>query len=223
MDIKNACNSFTSALMTASSFIAAGMYESVLVVNGEKLSDAIRFEPKDEEQLRRSLAAYSLGDAGAAALVCASDDASGFHFQRFMTRGEHWPLCTIRGGGSMHPHDADMHYFEGQTAALKDVLATSGSQFFHDCLHEAGWQPTDIQHLFTHQVSAESSRLICRLTGVPASCCEETFPLFGNTAAASIPLAMYQRLQRGDLKKGDRFALMGLAAGVSASVQLGVW
>ena len=223
MDVKNACNSFTSGLMTASSLIASGMYRNVLVVNGEKLSDAIRFDIETEEQLRRHLAAYSLGDAGAAALVTASDDESGFHFQRFMTRGEHWELCTIKGGGSMYPHDAEQNYFEGQTDALKTVLADEATAFLLACMQEAGWKVTDIAHVFTHQVSTGIFRLIAQMTGLAPDSCEQVFAHFGNTAAASIPLAMHQRLQRGALKKGDKVVLLGLAAGVSVSVQLMVW
>ncbi len=223
MDLKNACNSFTSGLMTASSLIGSGMYQNVLVVNGEKLSDAIRFDVDNDEQLRRGLAAFSLGDAGAAALVTTSDDDSGFHFQKFMSRGEHWELCTIRGGGSMFPHDADTHYFEGQTVALKDVLTEAAATFFQDCLDEAGWKLSEVRHLFTHQVSADSTRLISQKTGVALSLIEEVFPLFGNTAAASIPLAMHHRISRGEVVKGDKVALLGLAAGVSVSVQLMIW
>ena len=50
-----------------------------------------------------------------------------------------------------------------------------------------------------------------------------TAAAFGNTAAASIPLAIHQRYLRGELQKGDKVALLGLAAGVSVSVQLLVW
>ena len=76
MDVKNACNSFTTGLMIASNLIATGMCENVLVVNGEKLSDTILFDLKNEEQLSRRIAAFSFGDAGAAALLSASDDDS---------------------------------------------------------------------------------------------------------------------------------------------------
>ncbi len=223
MDMKNACNSFTSAVMTASSLISAGMYDNVLVVNGEKLSDAIRFEFDDEAQLTRHLAGFSLGDAGAAALVSKSDDASGICFQKFLTNGEHWELCTIKGGGSMYPHDVSKNYFEGQTVALKDVLAEIAEAFFRQCLDESGWQAHEIQHLFTHQVSVGTTRLIGQLTKVNPSTVEEVFPKYGNTAAAAIPLAMHQRLSRGEIHKGDKIAWVGLAAGVSVSVQLMVW
>jgi 3-oxoacyl-[acyl-carrier-protein] synthase-3 len=123
----------------------------------------------------------------------------------------------------MFPHDPDRNYFEGQTAGLKNVMAEAASAFFHECLNEAGWKPADIQHLFAHQVSAESSRMIARMTGVLPSCSEEVFARYGNTAAASIPLAMYERFRRGEINKGDNIALLGLAAGVSVSVQLLKW
>jgi acyl-CoA:acyl-CoA alkyltransferase len=223
LDIKNACNSFTTAMMTASSYIASGMYRNVLIVNGEKLSDAIRFHPENEGQLRRGLAAYSLGDAGAAVLMTESTDDSGMQYQKFMSNGAHWELCTIRGGGSMHPRDADKNYFEGQTVALKDVLIDAGTRFFHECLAEAGWTIPEVQHLFTHQVSSDSTRLIAQFSGVALDRIEAVFPYFGNTAAASIPLAIYQRMQRGAIQPGDKVAILGLAAGVSVSVQLITW
>jgi len=223
MDIKNACNSFTSALMTASSLIVSGICDNVLIVNGEKLSDAIRFEFDDENQLSRHLAGLSLGDAGAAVLVSKSDDVSGLCFQKFMTKGEHWKLCTIQGGGSMYPHDVSKHYFEGQTAALKDVLADTANHFFHQCLSESEWPVEDIQHFFSHQVSVGTTRLIAQLTKVDPSKFEEVFSRYGNTAAASIPLAMQARMSRGEIQKGDKIAWIGLAAGVSVSIQLMIW
>lgn len=223
MDIKNACNSFTTALMTASSLISAGICNNVLVVNGEKLSDAIRFEFDNATQLAQHLAALSLGDAGAAALVSKSNDESGIYFQRFLTKGEHWELCTIKGGGSMYPHDVSKNYFQGQTAALKDVLAETARTFFRQCLEDSDWQVGEIHHFFTHQVSVGTTRLIAQLAGIASPAVEEVFPKYGNTAAASIPLAMYERISRGELRKGDKIAWVGLAAGVSVSVQLMVW
>lgn len=223
MDVKNACNSFTTGLMTASSFVASGLCDHVLVVNGEKLSDAIREAVHSKEQLRRHLAAFSLGDAGAAALVSVSDDGSGFHFQRFMTYGEHWNLCTVPGGGSLFPHDADKNFFEGQTAGLHSVIAGEAQAFFNGCLCDAGWERTEIEHFFAHQVSAGSNNLIARSMGVRPAGGTEFFALYGNTAAASIPLAMFERYRRGQLKKGDKVALLGLAAGVSISLQLLYW
>ncbi len=223
MDIKNACNSFTTGLMTAAQFVASGMCRQVLVVNGEKLSDAVRPVTDSPEQLMRHLAAFSFGDAGAAALVSASENGSGFVAQQFHTLGHHWRLCTIPGGGSLHPHDADKLYFEGETTQLKEVMAEAGAGYFHACLREVGWVPADVRHLFTHQVSADTTRLISRMTQVPPENLEDGFAETGNTAAASIPIVMHRRIANGSLRRGDKVVLLGLAAGVSISVQLLIW
>jgi 3-oxoacyl-[acyl-carrier-protein] synthase-3 len=58
---------------------------------------------------------------------------------------------------------------------------------------------------------------------VHSSKIEVTFSKFGNVAAASIPLAMHQSLSRGEIQKGDKIVWLGLAAGISVSVQLMVW
>jgi 3-oxoacyl-(acyl-carrier-protein) synthase III len=222
-DLKNACNSFVNAIMTTSALIQAGQYQSVLIVNGEKLSDAIQYDLPDEAALKRHLAAYSLGDAGAAALITASSDESGLYFQKMHTNGAHWELCTIPGGGSMHPHDGAKNYLEGQTLTLKKVLAAELDVFFEKCLAESGWKRSEIKHLFTHQVSADSFKVIAEVTGLPLESCEQVFEQFGNAAAASIPLAIRARLNRNELQKGDKIVLIGLAAGVSISVQFMVW
>jgi acyl-CoA:acyl-CoA alkyltransferase len=223
MDIKNACNSFTTGLMTATQLIAGGMCRKVLVVNGEKLSDSVRPSTESSEQLMLHLAAFSFGDAGAAALVSTPDQGSGFVLQRFRSLGNHWQLCTIPGGGSLHPHNPDKMYFEGYTTKLKEVMEGSVTDFLHDCLAEAGWQPADINHVFTHQVSGDTARLASQAAQVPITSVEQGFDQVGNTAAASIPLAIHRRMAKGDLKRGDKVVILGLAAGVSISVQLIIW
>lgn len=223
MDIKNACNSFVSAIHAASAFIQAGIYNNVLIVNGEKLSNAINFNIRDTEHLKRSLAAFSLGDAGVAALITASEDESGFYHQDFLTVGKHWDLCTIQGGGSMYPHDVSKNYFEGKTAALKDVILNEAKDFIQQAFQRANWSPTDVQHLITHQVSMPTFPVVAEAIGVPVERSISTFEYYGNNAAASIPLALHQAIEADIFKKGDKIAIVGLAAGVSVSLQLLVW
>jgi len=223
MDVKNACNSFVSAIQIATSFIQSGMYQNVLIANGEKLSDAINFKIRDAEHLQRSLAALSLGDAGTAALITASEDESGLCFQKFQTMGEHWDLCTIKGGGSLFPHDVSKNYFEGKTAQLKDIILETANEFVKKCIVAKGWTANEIDHLITHQVSAQTFRIIAEATGIAESKMISVFERYGNTAAASIPLALFCANQRSLLKKGDKIVVLGLAAGVSVSVQLMVW
>jgi len=144
-DVKNACNSFTSAMQVADALIGQGSYRNVLVVNGEKLSDTIRYDLEDMPELKRRIAAYSLGDAGAAALLAPATDDSGIYFQKFRSAGQHWQLCTIQGGGSMFPFDVSKHYFEGQTLELTTVIQQEAGGFLDECLNECGWTRDDIE------------------------------------------------------------------------------
>ena len=223
MDIKNACNSMVSAMHTADAFIKAGVYNNILIVNGEKLSDAINHNIQDINHLKRAMASFTLGDAGTAVLMCASEDESGFYHQEFMTAGEHWDLCTIQGGGSMHPHDVSKLYFEGKTGELKDVMIKHSKEFAQGALSRCGWEVDSIDHVFTHQVSQASFDLIADTAGLCKNKFVNSFAKFGNTAAASIPLSIVSALENKILKKGDRIAIIGLAAGLSVSVQTLIW
>ena len=222
IDIKNACNSFVSAITVASSLIKSKIYKNVLIVNGEKLSDAIQLAPKDIFDLKKHMAAYSLGDAGAAMLLTATKDneASKMDYQSSYTNGNHWNLCTIKGGGSLHPHDATQNYFEGHTVELQKVIAKEGADFFHKSIRESGWNIDEIKTVFTHQVSLSTFKLVSDITTIPLGKFKQIFHLYGNTAAASIPLSMGLAKEAGELERGDKIAIIGLAAGISLSLQL---
>ena len=140
-----------------------------------------------------------------------------------MTRGSHWELCTIKGGGSMFPQDVTKNYFEGKTAELKDVLLTEAKTFTLDCIEKGGWKIEDIDHLVTHQVSLQSFEVICQSLGIPLSKNISVFEEYGNTAGSAIPLSLHKGMDEGLFKKGDKIVVLGLAAGISACVQLIVW
>lgn len=222
MDIKNACNSAVSAIQTASAFIESGMYANVLVVVGEKLSEVINFAPANDKQLNRSLAGYSLGDAGAAVLLSV-DAPRKIVYQSFMNYGEHWPLCTVEGGGSMAIHDPAKYYFEGDPAALRKVFSRYISDFVGQSIEQSGWDRDSIDWVITHQVSAGMPLMLAQGLGIAPEKFVNTFRQYGNTAAASIPLALHEARQSGKLREGDRVMLLGLAAGISISVQMLQW
>ena len=222
-DIKNACNSFVNALQVASSFIASGSYKKILIISGEKLSNTIRFDPADERELKTGLASLSFGDAGSAVMVEPSQNGSGVYFQKFKTVGKYWTLCTIKGGGSMFPFDSAKNYFEGRTSELAQVFMQEGSAFVHACIEEAGWSMPEIDYVFTHQVSSRSIELLALVLGIPSEKVIQIGDRLGNVAAVSIPLSLYIARRDGRLKHGSKIAIIGMAAGISISVQLMVW
>jgi 3-oxoacyl-(acyl-carrier-protein) synthase III len=222
MDVKNACNSVTTAIQTATAFVSSGMYNNVLIVNGEKLSEVINFNPRDNEHLMNCFAGYSLGDAGAAILI-SDKGGSPIHFQRAISWGEHWGLCTVKGGGSQSFRNAESYYFEGKTTEMRKVFTKKALPYIKSALDQSEWKMEDVDCLITHQVSKATVEYIANTLDVPLEKCINVFDLYGNTAAASIPLAMNYAVKNNKLSKGDKLMLIGLAAGISVSVQLITW
>jgi 3-oxoacyl-[acyl-carrier-protein] synthase-3 len=222
-DVKNACNSFVTALQIAHAFVVSGTYKSVLIATGEKLSNCIKLDINSDEDLTDRLAAFSFGDAGSAVLVEASANESGLVFQRFKTTGKHWALCTIQGGGSMFPFEPEKNYFKGKTSELSEVMFEEGAEFVAGCFADAGWKMNDVDHFITHQVSDRTFEQVAAFFNIPEERFHKVISEHGNTAAASIPLALHKASAAGKLKKGDKVAIIGLAAGISVSVQLMIW
>ncbi len=222
MDIKNACNSFVTAMQTASSFIEAGFYKNVLIVNGEKLSEVINFEPNDNEHFKRCLSGYTLGDAGAAMLLGLQKDHQ-IVYQKFCTWGKYWNLCTVEGGGSMAFRDFKKYYFESDTNTLNAVVKEVAPQFITDCLAEAGILISNVATVVTHQISSPTTAKIAEILTIPLTKFIQTFREYGNIGAATIPVALHQAIQANQLKKGDIVLILGFAAGISISVQIIIW
>jgi len=222
MDIKNACNSFVSAIHTASAFVEAGIYRNVLIVCGEKLSEVINYTPRDYEHLMKCLAGYSLGDAGAAMLI-GHDEGCRIVYQNFSSWGQYWNLSTVKGGGSLAYRDFDKYYFECDSREMKTAFLCLGAGFFSACMTASGWNRDDITCVVSHQISGNTTSLVSECIGVDESKFVNTFATYGNNAAATIPLALHQAINQRRLEKGDKLLLLGLAAGISISVQLIEW
>ncbi len=222
-DVKNACNSFVCGLQTANALIVSNTYKKILVVSGEKLSAIIKLEYEDHVEFLKRFASLSMGDAGAAAILEASTDESGMKAQRFQTNGKYWDLCTVPGGGSMFPHDGSKVYFEGRTAEMRNIFLEKKGNLILETLTDAGWTTDDLDFVFMHHVSANTFQDVADDLHIELPKIYSVFENFGNMASASIPFAISDAVEKGLLKRGDKIMLLGLASGISISVQLLIW
>lgn len=222
-DIKNACNSFVCGLQTANALIVSDTYKKILLVSGEKLSAIIKLHYDDNLELMKRFASLSMGDAGAAATIERSNDESGIKAQRFQTNGDYWDLCTVPGGGSMFPHDGSKVYFEGRTSEMRKVFFEKKGDLIDKTLKEINWSTDDVDFVFMHHVSAQTFIDVAKDIKIDAKKFYHVFEKFGNMASASIPFAISDACEKGILKKGHKIMLLGLASGISISVQLIIW
>jgi 3-oxoacyl-[acyl-carrier-protein] synthase-3 len=219
VDIKNACNSFLNGLDVAQAFIETGRAERVLVATGERLSPTIKWRIADDADLAVRLAALTLGDAGAAFVVEASSDRDrGVLRGAFESDGRHWELSTVLGGGSRHGFDPARRFFECRSTKLQRLAVDHVPPLITDVLMKLDWTLDDLALVVPHQVSRSVIERIASLLGFAPERCMVTLDRFGNTAAASIPLALDVALEAERVTAGDKVLLVGGAAGFSAAV-----
>lgn len=225
MDVKNACNSFLNGLDVADSHIRAGKSRRALVVSGETLSVGIDWNIRKMEDLKTSLAALTLGDAGAAAVLEAvpEEEGRGIMATRFKSIGQMWRLATVLSGGSLHHMNPEFGYFRSESAKLREAAYEYIPGVVWQVLKEIGWKAEDIGLVCGHQVTKELVTGLANVFNIPLDRAMVTVTEYGNTAATSIPLALAKAYESGRLERGMKVMLVGGAAGFSVGVIPLVW
>lgn len=219
-DIKNACNSFLNGLEMAEALVLSGSRRCVLVVSGETCSHSIAWHAADQDEFKMNFPGFTLGDAGAAAIVVPSNDRRGIFHRSFMSLSHHWPLATFLGGGSMHPHSVEHSYIRGDGSLLREACIREGPEILHRAMRAAGVDFDDFKRLFVHQVSLPYLRDFAEHARAPFDRIELTLPCFGNMASASLPVALAQAEERGAVGPGDKVLMVGMASGISIGVMM---
>lgn len=225
VDVKNACNSFLNGLDVADSHIRVGKSRCALVVSGETLSLGIDWNIRSLDDLKSGIAALTLGDAGAAAILHAVPecDRRGIVTTRFRSYGDRWRLATVLAGGSRHHLDPQHSFFRSQSAKLREAAYEFIPDLVRVVLDEIGWTPDDVDLACGHQVTEELVYGLAKLCSIPIEKSVVTVTDYGNTAAASIPVALARAYDDGRLERGMKVLLIGGAAGFSVGVIPLIW
>jgi len=219
MDVKNACNSFLNAMQVANALIKIGQYKTVLIVSGEVPSMAIRWSCKDKDQFLRSFAGFTMSDTGAAAVLSASeDDSDGIIAIEFRSDSNRWDVGTLGMGGSRSPRDIETTYFDMDGRKLADAFMSLGPGILTETLAANGYSWEDFKVIGMHQVAAPYIDDICRVLTVPSEKVIKTIADYGNLTSATMAMQIELAMENGSLSKGDLFAYIGLAGGISTGL-----
>ena len=210
LDISAACSGFLYGITLGDSLIASGQYRNVLVIGSEVLSRFCDWEDRATCVL--------FGDGAGAAVLIPSDGKRGVLSSYMKSDGRLSHLLNCPGGGSLKPASHDtviqrLHYIkmEGREV-FKHAVRTMVDAATH-CLDLAGMKSSDIDMVITHQANKRIVDAVGKRLDLTDSQVFMNVQEYGNTSAASIPLAMNQAIQEGKLKTGNLILLVAFGGG----------
>jgi len=216
-DISAACSGFLYGLTVGDSFIRGGMYKNILVIGSETLS-------KITDWTDRSTCVL-FGDGAGAAILQPSDGKSGIMKTHISSDGRLTDLLIIPGGGSRIPPsheslDQRLHYIkmEGQEVFKYAVKAMGDAAV--KVLKEGGVSSKDLTLMIPHQANDRIIQATARRIKLPMEQVYVNIQKYGNTSAASIPIAMTEAIEEGKLKKGDYCLMVSFGGGFTTGAVL---
>ena len=211
-DLNATCLSFLFALHSAAQSITLGQYECVLICSSEIPSGSVN--PSDPST------ATLFGDASAAVVLTRSSDGAGIHGARFQTFSSAAHLTEFKGAGTLHrPQHThgqpDLNYFSMDGPSIFRHALTHMKPFMDAFLTSLEWLPANVDAFVPHQASRHGIEAVSKRLGFATSQVISNIALRGNCVAASIPLALCEALEAGQIKRGQRVLLAGTAAGLT--------
>lgn len=220
LDIEAACSGFLYGMSIANAYVASGMYKNILVVSGETLSRITDWEDRGTCIL--------FGDGAGAAVVSASDDDSGFIGFKLGGEGQYADLLYLPAGGSKLPAshetvDQRLHYMKMNGNATFKIAVRTMGDLMADLLEEHGYKPSDLRWLVPHQANVRIISSVGERLGIAPERVYVNIQNYGNTSAATIPIALSDMEEAGQLKKGDLVGLVAFGGGMTWGAALLKW
>jgi 3-oxoacyl-[acyl-carrier-protein] synthase III len=220
-DLSAACSAFLYALQTGAQFINSGAHKNVLVIGADVMSSIIDYTD------RATCVIFGDG-AGAVLLEAADDDSEGLIDFLHEVDGSGGCSLYMPGGGSLNPSthetvDKKMHYVHQDGQAVFKYAVRKMAEVCERLLKRNNLKGCDIDAFIPHQ----ANRRIITATGERLGLRPENVIInidrFGNTTAATIPLAMQTAVEGGKLKKGSLVMLASVGAGFTVGATLLHW
>ncbi len=219
-DLGAACSGFAYSLVVASSMIATGGIRNALVIGAEVLTRVV--DPHDRGT------AILFGDGAGAAVVGPAAEGEGLLAWDLGCDGSAASILEIPAGGSRMPATPEtvankLHFarMEGREVFRRAVRAVIDSASV--TLEKAGLTADDIDLFVPHQANIRIVEAVNARLGIPMERTVVNVDRYGNTSAASIPIALAEAAHEGRIKPGDLVLLSGFGAGMTWATALIKW
>ncbi|MFJ1435496.1 3-oxoacyl-ACP synthase III family protein [Capnocytophaga canimorsus] len=218
LDVRNQCSGFIYALSIADQYIKTGMYKNILVIGSESQSPGLDMTTRGRN------VSVIFGDGAGAALVSREDNPQkGILSTHLHSEGAHAEELTMISPGmgkrwvtdivaQNDPQDTSYFpYMNGQYVFKHAVIRFS--EVINEGLQANGLSSSDIDMLIPHQANLRISQFIQQKFGLSDHQVFNNISKYGNTTAASIPIALTEAVQEGKIKDGDLVVLAAFGSG----------
>jgi len=219
-DISAACSGFVYALTMGAQFVQNGVHQRVLVVGADVMTSILDYEDRSTCVL--------FGDGAGAVLLEPGEDGTGVIDFSHEVDGSGSCYLNMLGGGSLHPAthetvDKKFHYVRQQGPHVFKYAVRKFAEASEKLLLRNGLTGTDVDVFIAHQANIRIIEAAQQRMGLPDSKVIKNIKEYGNTTAATIPLAMATAVDEGRVKKGDLVLLTAVGAGFTVGSVLLRW
>jgi len=221
-DVTNACNSFLQAMNVANSMIITGAARNVLICSGEIGSYVGNRQINSLDEMDVKMGGLTLGDAGAAMILSASDGKNGLLEINLMNLGEHWEQCHAPENTAWRPSGGLIHgWFYLDMPKLAKVAKFHTEAYFREymtmrlALELDPFFYNNLTRIIPHQISRKFIEDIVNELGYDMTKIPIVADQLGNTASTSTPLVLNKLIEEGTLnfESGQEVMLYGAASG----------
>ncbi len=242
LDVRNQCSGFVYALSVADQFIKTGMYKNILVIGSEKHSFGLDFSTRG-----RNVSVIFGDGAGAVVLQPTNNEQQGILSTHLHSDGESAEILAMYNPGTHANHwidkkladfgDAEIGemfmneamlekaqnfpYMDGPAVFKKAVVKFP--EVIIEALAANGLQPDAIDMLIPHQANLRISQFVQQKLGLRDDQVHNNIQQYGNTTAASIPIALCEAWEQGKIKEGDLVCLAAFGSGFTWASALLKW
>jgi 3-oxoacyl-[acyl-carrier-protein] synthase-3 len=212
LDLNAACSGFLYSLSTADAMIRAGRGKKALVVGGEILSTVTDFTDRNTCIL--------FGDGAGAVVLSECPEGEGVLSCHLHSDGNLWELIYAPGGGTVHPFGPEVA--ENRMYAIRMAgnetfkqAVTRMVEVSHEALRQNHVEVSDVALFIPHQANMRIINAVGKRLGIPGEKVFVNLERYGNTSAASVPIALAEAREEGRFRKGDLLLLASFGAGLT--------
>lgn len=208
-DFSAACCGFLYSLDVAASMIQSGRYKKIIVIGADKMSSLVDYTDRQTCVL--------FGDGAGAVLVEATtEEGIGVQNSYFRTDGKGLPFLHMKAGGSVCPPsrftvDHRLHYLYQEGRTVFRYAVTNMGDDVLEILRRNNLQADDVKWVVPHEANLRIIEAVTKRAGIPMEKVVVNIERYGNTSAATIPLALWD--VESQLKKGDNIVFTAFGAG----------